>query len=218
MRMMCVSELYLDFTIYPRNNVDSKNVKTMVDALAAGAELPPVLIDRQSKCVVDGFHRVKACIRRHGYDGQIAVEETTYRNDAAIFRDAMRLNAGHGCKLDDCDKTHCLILGEHFGMTVAQMAGLLNMPVDRAASLISTRTARSASGETIPLKSTVREGFAGKKLTKQQEETNKRSSGMRQVFYVNQIIDLIESGMLYKDDESLMARLAVLAEHLKALL
>lgn len=209
MKTMKAAELVLDFDLYPRNNVDTSNVRAMVDALAAGVELPPVIIDRKSKRVIDGFHRTKAALRFHGDDAEIVVIEKNYATEAAMFLDAMKYNASHGARLDSADRARCTIIAERLSIPTEAVAGALHTSVDKIGALRTDRTARDCSGMTIPLKSTIRH-MAGKKLTKRQEETNTRSSGMNQVFYVNQVIDLIEAKLLNMEDEGLMERMRVL--------
>lgn len=217
MKKIKVAELVLDFDLYPRNNVDSHNVKNLVDALAAGAELPPVIIDKKSKRVIDGFHRVRAHLRHFGEGAEITAIEKSYKDDAAMFLDAMRYNASHGAKLDPCDRTHCILVGERLKIPLEAIAGALHMPTDKLGDLKTDRTAIGSGGLTVALKRTNRH-FAGKTLTKRQEEANDRSSGMNQVFYVNQIIELIESEMLDTEDENLLLRLKVLGDLLQGIL
>ncbi len=218
MRTMKAAELIIDFALYPRNNVDSHNVRNLVDALAAGMELPPVIIDRKSKRVIDGVHRVRAYLKYGGDDAEVQVIEKTYKTEADMFLDAMRYNASHGAKLDPCDRTHCIIVAERLRIPPEQVAGALHMPVDKIGELRNTRTATSRNDNiVIPLKRTVMH-FAGKKLTPRQEETNTRSSGMNQVFYANQLIDLIEAKMLDLEDDTLMERLKVLHSLLEDML
>lgn len=212
MRKLKAAELILDFDLYPRNNVDRFNVRQLVDALASGEELPPVIIDKKSKRVVDGFHRVKATLEHGGGDAEIEVIEKSYKDEAAIFLDAMRYNATHGAKLDPCDRTHCIIVAERLHIPLESVAGALHMPVEKLGDLRVSRTA-TAGGLTIPLKNTVRH-FAGKNLTKRQNEANDKLSGMNQQFYANQLIELLEAKMLDLTDENLVNRL----RHLHGLL
>ena len=217
MRKMKAAELVLDFDLYPRNNVDSHNVRCMVDAMEAGAEMPPVVIDKKSKRVVDGFHRVRAALRTGGEDAEIDVIEKQYKNEAAIFLDAMKYNGTHGARLDPCDRTRCTIIAQRLRISLDDVAGALNMPVDKLGKLAVNRTAHGAGGLAIPLKRT-NQHMAGKKLNKTQQEANQRSSGMQQVFYVNQVIDLIEAKLLDQQDENLLLRLRHLSELLENLL
>jgi len=211
MKTLKAAELVLDFDLYPRNNVDSHNVRNLVDALASGAELPAVIIDRKSKRVVDGFHRVRAVIQHGGPNSEITVIEKTYKDDGELFLDAMRYNSSHGAKLDPCDRSHCAIIAERLSLSLDAVAGALHMPADKLGELVQSRTAKGAGGLSIPLKRTISH-FAGRKLNKHQEEVNSRSSGMQQSFYANQLIDLIESKLLDTSDEKLLDRLRKLNE------
>ncbi len=215
MRTIRVSEVVIDYTLYPRNNVDAHNVRGMMDAIKSSESLPPIRIDKASKRVIDGVHRLKAYLQLDDDDDfEIEVIEKTYKDEAAMFVDAMRLNASHGTKLDPCDRTHCLIVAERLKIPLDAVAGALHMPVDKLGNLRSTRTAKTPGGNlVVPLKRTMRH-MAGRRLTKAQIAANERSSGMNQSFYVNQIIDLIESKLLDRKDEKLLQRL----QHLHGLL
>ena len=217
MREMKAAELVLDFDLYPRNNLDAHNVRGIVDALEAGVELPPVVIDATSKRVVDGFHRTRAKLRHGGDDAMIVVIEKKYKAEADIFLDAMRYNAAHGARLDPCDRTRCTIIAEQLHIPLIAVAGALNMPLDKLGRLRDDRIAKGVGGLTIPLKRTNRH-MAGRKLNKAQQAANERSSGMNQVFYVNQIIDLIEADLLDKSDDKLLERLRHLHGLLEGLL
>lgn len=216
MKEMKAALLVLDFDLYPRNNVDSGNVSRILNAMAAGEEMPPVIIDKRTKRVADGFHRVRAALRKDP-DSSITVIEKAYKNDQELFLDAMRLNANHGAPLDPCDRTHCVLIAERLSIPIDAVAGALHMPSDRLGKLRTTRVATAAS-QPVPLKRTVAAQFNGKKLTARQAEANTKLSGMNQVFYANQLIELLESKMLDTDDEKLMARLQVLHELLDGVL
>lgn len=208
MKKRRAAELIEDFDLYPRNNVDASHIRSLCDSLAAGVKFPPILIDQKSKRVVDGIHRLRAALRFFGDEAEIDVVEKTYPDEAAMFLDAMRLNAAHGAKLDSADRVHCAIVAERLKISLDKVAGALNVPKDKLGALVSDRTA-TAGRLKIALKNTNRH-FAGKHLTERQIEANERSSGMNQAFYVNQLIDLIEAGLLNRDDAKLMERLTVL--------
>jgi hypothetical protein len=208
MKKIKAAELILDFALYPRNNLDNVHVRHLTTALEAGAELPPVVIDRKSKRVIDGFHRVRAVLRFSGEDGELVTIEKDYKNEAAMFLDAMKYNAVHGAKLDSADRVHCVIVAEGLRIPLETVAGALHIPAERLGALRQNRTAKSRN-LTIPLKRTFHHK-AGQKLTQRQLETNERSSGMNQSFYVNQLIDILESNLLERQDKNLMKRLSVL--------
>lgn len=216
MKQIKAAELVLDFTIYPRNNVDAKNVSMIVDALASGAELPPVIIDKKSRRVIDGFHRTKGHLKFYGDDAMINVVEKSYKSEGEMFLDSMRYNAAHGARLDPCDRTHCVIVAEKLGLSLDAVAGALHMPVDRLGSLKNDRTA-TYNRLSVPLKQTIKH-MAGKPLTQRQNEANDKLSGMNQSFYANQLIELIESEMVDLSNERTMDSLKRLHELLERLL
>lgn len=218
MKTMKAAALILDFEIYPRNDVDAHNVRSLCEALAAGVELPPVIVEKKSKRVVDGFHRVKAALRCGGEGAEVLVIEKTFRTEADLFLESIRLNAAHGVRLGSVDRTRCMIVAERLSIPPEAVAGALSVSVDKLAQLTVSSTARTAGGLMVPLKNTVRRGFAGKRLNRRQIEANEKLSGMNQVFYANQLIELIESEMLDTSDERLLGRLRVLHEHLDRVL
>lgn len=216
MRHLKAADLILDFDLYPRGSIDAKNIRDMAEALAAGAELPPVVICRKTKRVVDGFHRLKAHMRVYGEDAMIDVMEKVYKTDSDLFLDAARLNGGHGAKLQPFDRVHCCLIAERLKIPLEDMAGALHMTVDKLASLAADRTATSGRLH-IPIKRTIRH-MAGRRLTKRQREANDRLTGMNQLLYVNQLLELIDADLLDLEDENLMAGLRELSERLALVL
>jgi len=216
MRRVKAASLVLDFDLYPRNNIDSHNVRCIYDAMKAGVRMPPALVDKKSRRVADGFHRVRAVLLDDP-DGEIEIIEKDYKSDKELFIDAMRLNAAHGARLDPCDRNHCVIIAERLSVPIDAVAGALHMPVDKLGGLRQNRTATVAGGLAIPLKRTLSH-MAGRKITKAQSECNDKLSGMNQSFYVNQVIMLIENRLLNMEDEKLMERLEQLSELLEQVL
>ena len=80
MREIAIAEVVLDFDLYPRSQIDSQHVSSMCEAERAGAEFPPIVIDKKSKRVIDGFHRYTKQQRVHGPGATIPCVEKTYRN------------------------------------------------------------------------------------------------------------------------------------------
>ena len=215
MRKVKAASLVLDFDLYPRNNVDSHNVRGIIDAMEAGQEMPPAIVDKKTRRVADGFHRVRAVLQRDP-EGEIEIIEKEYKNDRELFLDAMRYNSQHGARLDPCDRVHCTLIAERLSIPMDAVAGVLHMPVERL-GVLQTRTATVASGLRVALKRTISH-MEGRRLTKVQNDANDKLSGMNQAFYVNQIITLIESNLLDKEDEKLMERLERLDELLDEVL
>ena len=213
MRQVKVCELVYDYTMYPRASIDSYHVSEIVQAMTAGLEMPPVVIDKATKRIVDGFHRCTAALRCHDTDATIMVVEKTYRSEQQMFLDAVRYNSAHGRNLSTYDRARCAIQAANLEIDDALLAGVLHMDVEAIDKLRRHRSAM-AGKLTVPIKRTIQHK-AGKSLTRGQITANEALGGMNQLFYVNQLIILIENELLDTANELLMARLSYLAKLLE---
>ena len=216
MRQMKCSELVFDGTVYPRANVDPQHVSHIAQAIQAGATLPPIVICKKTKRVVDGMHRIRALQKVHGPDAAADVVEKSYRNDKELFLDAMRFNATHGRNLSTYDRAHCAITAANLEIDDASVAECLSVTPAYVDSLRVNRAATSGK-LSVPIKRTIAHK-AGETLTKEQVTANDKLSGMSQSFYFNQIITLIENDLLDLTDDRLMERVRRLHELLAGLL
>ncbi len=213
MKTMKVSLLVLDFDLYPRQQIDSHHVGEMVAAEEAGVKFPPIVIDKKSKRVTDGWHRVRMKQRLYKENAEIEVIEKTYRNEREMFLDAIRLNASHGRNLSSYDRAHCALRAGELGIKDDVLAGALLVTVARVDALRVNKAATVGTGKaevTVPIKRTIGH-MAGKRLTRPQQEANKKLGGMAQLFYVNQLIMLIETDLLDTANKDLMAAIEKLA-------
>jgi hypothetical protein len=182
------AELVLDFSLYPRFRIDDYHVAEMVESLKAGAVFPPVVADSASKRLVDGWHRIRALQRLYKENAEVDVLFKKYQSDAAMYEDSMRLNSTHGRNLTSYDKAHCILRGRELGLSDDSIASALHITKDRIATLIAERW----TADKEVLKRTVAH-FAGQKLTEGQREFVARAGGMDQLFYINQVIALLET-------------------------
>ena len=185
------SRVVLDYDIYPRQEVASFNVQSLVEALKAGAVLPPIIVDKASKRVVDGFHRVKAYQKAYGADAMVPCIYKEYPDEAAMFLESMACNSTHGRGLTPFDRARCVGRAEELKLDISVVAKSLNMTVE---SIGTMRAERIGSFESDPvvLKRTTAH-LAGKDLTKAQVEYNRHAGGMPATFFINQLIQMIES-------------------------
>lgn len=215
MRSIKLCDLVLDYAIYPRREIDAYHSHTIQEAIAGGAEIPPLVVEKKTKRIVDGFHRHRAYKRLYGEDPAFAVDciEKEYKSDAELFLDSMRYNASHGRCLSKFDRTHCLLLARQLHVPDKEIAKVLHITVKAQRKLVVDRSALKGNGKQVltPIKSTIKHK-AGQLLNDEQWSANDKLSGMQQAFYVNQIITLIENDLLDTSDEKLMAGLERLAE------
>jgi len=191
-----LADLILDFTFYPRTIVDSTTVSRLVMALDCGEDLPPIVADRASKRVVDGFHRVTAYKRRERK--LVPVEFRDYDSEADMFLDALRLNASHGRPLTPFDIRHALIRCIDLGIEPLRAADVVHVPPIRVTEMIGL-SAQTKAGTRIPLKRGLSH-LAGRVIDDGQAEVNRRYGGMRPSYYVVQLIGILRADMWDRED------------------
>jgi len=216
MRKIKVAELTEDFSLYPRQSVDSQHVAELCAAIESGAELPAITIDKKSKRIIDGFHRSRAAVRLDPDNAEVMCIEKTYRTVAAMFEDAMRLNAGHGRRLTAVDKTHCAVKAAELGVDPEIVAGVLHVDASKLGKLTVARTAKYGK-QVVSLKRPLMH-LSGTKLTKSQFQANSGAAGNDQRFLVNQLLSFVQSNSIDTSDEKLMASLDKLRDALNGML
>jgi len=219
MTKLAIGKLVFDFDLYPRSDIDTHNIAYMSQAEDAGVKFPPVVIDKKSKRIVDGFHRVKMYRQKYDDNHEIEIVEKTYGSEKEILLDAIRYNASHGKMLSKHDRVRCILQSEKMKLKIDVIASALSMTIEKVKELKIERVGELRVGRTvrsIPLKRTIRH-MSGKRLTKRQSEVNESISGMDQKFYVNQLVMLIESDLINQNDKILLQRLHVLWQQLDEL-
>jgi hypothetical protein len=204
------ASLVEDFAIYPRHDIDGSHVADLARALRAGVTLPPVVADRASKRLTDGWHRRRAAIRVHGPEASIAVQFKDYPDEAAMFGDAVALNSSHGRRLDRQDQIRVTVLAERFGLDTAAIGLLLHI---EPASVVQLR-ARVVfeEGEDLPVPAKpVAEPFYGEHLTAEQVGAMKSFSGLRLSQQVTQVRQAVAAGLVDLTDARLCRSLHELA-------
>lgn len=212
-----LSDLVLDFTLYPRPSVDSANVASLVGALESGTKLPDVTVDEKSLRVSDGFNRVTAYQRVFGDDYMVPCRVVKYGNDAELFLDAIRLNAAHGKRLNTHDLARSTAIARRLGATDDQISVSMGVTSTRFERLINARFSGAKNDERperVIKRTVIQLADTGRRLTQEQIATMPKLGGMSQIFYVNQLHLLIDSGMLDTANERLMERLDELAAKL----
>jgi len=96
-RVEKIADLIFDWSLYPRMEVDHKNVvENYARALEAGCVFPTVKVGLLvgKKIIVDGVHRVSAR-KLKGID-YVECAELPFDSEAELFAEAVRLNSSHG--------------------------------------------------------------------------------------------------------------------------
>jgi len=204
--------LVMDFALYPRNAINDYHARELQHALEAGAKLPPVVADRTTKQIIDGFHRVTAALRIDPKT-EIEVLWRDFADDSARFTEAMRLNATHGQRLSTFDMARCAIRAQELKIDPEIVAGVLQLSTSRFEGIISRKTS-FVGKDLVPIKQTTQH-LAQETLSRSQADGVTATGGKQQLYYVNQVINLIEADILDSDNERLMERLRFLASLLE---
>lgn len=208
-RTIKASKLVLDYDLYPREQIQSFHIRQMIEALEAGTVLPPITVDRKSKRVVDGFHRVRAYQKLYGKDTEVPAILKTYESEAQMFAEAIALNTSHGRTLTPYDRARCIARAEELKIEPTVAARALNMTVEALGRL---KTERLGYFQTKPitLKRTMAHK-AGEELTEEQVEYN-RHAGPNQTFFINQVIGMLEANAVDWEQETVVKALKHLYE------
>jgi hypothetical protein len=199
-----LERLKLDWNLYPRHEVDSQHVTRLIEALHAGSQLPPMIADRQTKRIVDGFHRYRAYQRLLEPGQKVAVEMRNYRSEAALFEEAMRVNARHGIPFDPIDQVHCYLRGQELGLSLESLADAMAVPATKLQSIVLRRLGESAKGDKVILKPALTH-LQGKPLTRPQVAVNDRLTGNSAEYYLRLVVEMLEAGCFDFGNERILA-------------
>ena len=199
-------ELVFDWNLWPRQAIqklDSTNVSRMKESLRSGFSLPPVIVNKADYRIIDGFHRTKAHLEVFGDDAIMEVEFREYENDAAMFLEAGSLNAHQGLPMSPKDRAHFIIKCRRYKIPPAAIATALTMDVKKMKEFIKKRSAKTSTGETIPLAAGAR-SLAGKTLTTEQEHFATTANGCIPEMYISMLINALKATALLLTDKTLL--------------
>lgn len=206
-----LSSLKEDEDVYPRGSVSSMHVDDLVNAIDAGAQLPPPLIDRETRIIVDGFHRVRAWRRRLGDDGVIDVLVDDFGSRPEMLLKSAQLNASHGLALGRLDQKVVIIKARGMGATDTQIASALGITGDRVTRL-AIRVATAPDGSQLPVKRGA-EHLSGQFLDDAQAMMLRRMRGGSATGKARELTGLLTSRIApVETDGDLRLALAELAE------
>lgn len=191
-----LDDLVIDYDVYPRHAIDRVHVAGLARAIEAGEQLPPLIVDRRSKRVVDGFHRAAAHRQRFGDQAQVEVELRDYETEADLIEDAVRLNARHGRRLDAQDQVRSALMLERLGRDTNRIAVALSTTPARVEQLKAKIVV--VEGQPIPAKPIARLAEAGRprELTAEQATVMRSSSGHGFAQACRQMTREIKSGLV----------------------
>lgn len=193
LKTMKLTDLILDFDLYPRNDVSATHVTALVDASEAGEVIPPMVADAKSKRVTDGFHRYRMH-ERLGHE-TAEVELRDYATEAEMFADAVRLNASHGRSFDPFDRRRAVLKLADYGYTPEQIKAIVHMPASKLEG-VARITATVPGGGVVVVKGGLRAELSGTRMNAAKRDLNESWSGMNPAYHARQLGDLLRAGVV----------------------
>jgi hypothetical protein len=208
--MVRADRLVRDFNLYPRTRVSSTNVWSIKNAMEAGRAMPPLVADKTTLRIVDGFHRLEAHLQLKGGTAEISVQLLEL-NEAAFFEMALELNCKHGDNLTTYDRVRSVGLGESVGLHRDAIASALHITRDRLDCLCTERRTIDGVAMKQPLVAMV---GPNANPTASQLEWNRKAGGMRPLFYINQVLGMLEHDWIDWEAEPVRDALQILYERI----
>ena len=200
-------ELVFDWNLWPRhsvNGIDGTNVARMREALRSGFVLPPVIANKADYRIIDGFHRTQAHLDVFGDDAEMDVDLREYDTEAAMFMEAGILNANQGMPMGPKDRAHFILKCRKYKYPWGAIAQALSMDEKRLREFVEKRSAKTESGETIPLPGgAINLGGKDKVLTDVQEHYARHAGGVVPEMYVSMLINALRSDALTIDEKGI---------------
>jgi len=216
-----VNRLVKDSSIYPRTQLNLAHVSELAEKLRAGAVLPPVIANRQTLQLVDGFHRVEAYISVFGGDYLIQVDDREYASERDMYSDALSLNTRHGLGIVGAELISAIIKAQNFGFTNLEISRCLSITQTRVETLIRTRVAtisqvqpahvqfapaRTQTGALQAVKRSVSH-LGGRTITQNQANAMVKLPGISQRLLFEQVRLIVENNMVNSENASIISEL-----------
>jgi len=128
-RIEKISDLTFDWSLYPRKEIDHQEVvRNYARALDAGCIFPTIKVGlfHGKKIIVDGVHRVNA--RKLKKIEYIDCSELPFEDEAELFAEAVRLNAGHGKSFTEAELKDNIRRLQKFKFSVKDIQTITSVP------------------------------------------------------------------------------------------
>lgn len=223
MQKIKLMDIVIDPTIQVRE-VKPFTVSKYAQAMKAGAQFPPLLLEEKTNRVVCGNNRYFAYKSAFDPDYEITVEFRRFKDDAEIIRVAAKDNSTHGAQMDtwDCKRIASRLIG--YGDTPEQIAEVLSIPVKKIETwsgmnvIVIGNKAKGVKTEALPVKNSLSH-MAGQKIKAADYEAHSRSDlGTPVKNLAAMITRHIKSGLINTEDHKTMENLTALHSALGELL
>ena len=215
-----VASLKYDPTIYPRAWHSDEQVAQLQEAVAAGAKLPPILVDRDTMRIVDGVHRWKRA--QNAGDATIFAELRNFGTEQDVFEAAVAANAKHGYGYFEIDREHIYRRAASLNLSVERIAKALCCTVEKVEAITRGFGKVEMPGPIQPKAEKPKAWNLGKTRVHQRNARPDPppmlvgEAGVSQLAQVNQLIVAVQNGRIDYRQDRITYALHNLAELIKA--
>jgi hypothetical protein len=202
-----------DLPHFKRVCIDPVHAGHIAESIRLGHDIPPILVDRQTDEVVDGFHTARAYEEACGPDTQVPVTYKTFKSlQEKVYTFAYR-NRSTKRPLTAPEKLSVVIMYDERGWDSNEAADAVGWTIEKAHSRFKEKVARErGTGKLIPTK-TATEHRAGEAWNRSEQAASKKMYDPA-LNHSRQLICSLENGFTNLECEEVVASLV----HLRDLL
>lgn len=219
-QMICrIDELKVDEGSYPRANVDWQVTLRYAQAMSQGAVFPEIeiAIINGEKYVVDGVHRKDARLR-NGEEFIACRHNKNVKNLDDLYLVAVSRNVGHGKSFSQHERRRIILRLQDMKVAKATISALVGIPLDKMEQFIGSKFTHAISGQEIILKKPIEHLSKQVEVADDIEQIQASYTGTSITLKLDNLISMIENGLIDLNDESVMFRLKLLRTLLNNLL
>lgn len=192
-----LSTLQFDPELIELRVLDAHVVSRYRQAVREGAQFPPLVVDRKTKCVVSGNHRLTAYRAELPENAKVRVVWRKFKTRADVLRCTVKENLTHGLPMDTFTKKKFSLALASEGMTRSEIATLFGVPekkIVKWGSRFFVVPGKNGRPEPKPPKGEVDIKPGAPATAEQYEEHKKRDLGFSVASMAEQIMRWLENG------------------------
>ena len=214
-----IKDIFFDEELYPRSSYDWRTAYDYAQSMRAGAVFPEIVLAKLNNklYLVDGKHRIEAIKLLKGTDIPAVVNIGWDRKK--IFKEAIVLNNSHGRILSPFEKRRIAVKLMEMNFSKGEVCKIIQVPEDKIENFIAKRMINSLTGEPVLsgeveesarqfFKTIIKSGIkqiAGQTFSEGEVdeliETQKPITAQSQVNLLNQLLIILEKGLLDIDNK-----------------
>ena len=208
-RKVKVGGLKIDEKLTQIRPVNLVFVSRYRQAYRQGSIFPLIIIQKGTKRIVSGNHRVTALLQEYGKDHTIEVFEKEYKNELEILSDFAKENANHGNAISDFTKRKLTAALVKENATPEFIASLFNISVRRVEQLgegmIKVVIGSGKTEEVVD--KPAKHGFTPEKPIKETDykEHERKDRGFTVIQQTSQLVRWLEKDLITHNPKNMAA-------------